>query len=83
MENFLKAFQGQSHRAGLFEHAHDRAQIDRVPGSGGNSTFGDLDMDNYMRPVFYTAVIGWILIGCWIATLRYRVRIIEDKRNSF
>ncbi|WP_313261029.1 cytochrome c biogenesis protein [Sphingobacterium sp.] len=53
------------------------------PGSGGNSTFGDLDMDNYMRPVFYTAVIGWILIGCWIATIRYRVRIIEDKRNSF
>ncbi len=53
------------------------------PGSGGNSTFGDLDMDNYMRPVFYTAVIGWILIGTWIATLRYRIRLIEDKRNSF
>ena len=53
------------------------------PGSGGNSTFGDLDMDNYMRPVFYSAVIGWILIGVWIATLRYRVRMIEDRRNSF
>ncbi len=53
------------------------------PGSGGNSSFGDLDMDNYMRPVFYTAVIGWILIGTWIATLRYRIRLIEDKRNSF
>ncbi|MCT1525878.1 cytochrome c biogenesis protein [Sphingobacterium hotanense] len=53
------------------------------PGSGGNSTFGDLDMDSYMRPVFYTAVVGWILIGVWITTLRYRVRIIEDKKNSF
>jgi len=52
------------------------------PGSGGNSTFGSLDMDNNMRPVFYTAVIGWILIGTWIATLRYRIRLIEDKRNS-
>lgn len=52
------------------------------PGSGGNSTFGSLDMDNNMRPVFYTAVIGWILIGIWIATLRYRIRLIEDKRNS-
>ncbi len=51
------------------------------PGSGGNSTFSDLDMDNYMRPVFYTAVIGWILVGVWICTLRYRVRLIENKRK--
>lgn len=49
------------------------------PGSGGNSTFGDLDMDNYMRPVFYTAVIGWIMLGIWICTLRYRLRNIESK----
>jgi len=52
------------------------------PGSGGNSTFGDLDMDNYMRPVFYTAVIGWILTGVWICTLRYRIRLIENKRTQ-
>lgn len=51
------------------------------PGSGGNGTFGDLDMDNQMRPVFYTATIGWILIGVWICTLRYRVRLLENKRN--
>ncbi|MBD1435139.1 cytochrome c biogenesis protein CcsA [Sphingobacterium sp. DN00404] len=51
------------------------------PGSGGNGTFGDLDMDNQMRPVFYTAIIGWILIGVWICTLRYRVRLLENKRN--
>ncbi|WP_148907050.1 cytochrome c biogenesis protein [Sphingobacterium allocomposti] len=51
------------------------------PGSGGNSTFGDLDMDNQMRPVFYTAVAGWILIGIWICTLRYRMRLLENKRN--
>jgi len=52
------------------------------PGSGGNGTFGDLDMSNQMRPVFYTAVIGWILIGLWISTLRYRLRLIENKRNE-
>ncbi|NGF57898.1 cytochrome c biogenesis protein CcsA [Parapedobacter sp. SGR-10] len=52
------------------------------PGSGGNSTFGDLDMDNYMRPVFYTAVAGWILTGVWICTLRYRIRLIENKRTQ-
>ncbi|HLT86571.1 MAG TPA: cytochrome c biogenesis protein [Sphingobacterium sp.] len=51
------------------------------PGSGGNGTFGDLDMDNQMRPVFYTAIIGWVLIGVWICTLRYRVRLLENKRN--
>lgn len=52
------------------------------PGSGGNSTFGDLDMDSQMRPVFYTAIIGWILIGIWICTLRYRVRLLENKKTS-
>lgn len=52
------------------------------PGSGGNGTFGDLDMNNNMRPIFYTAVIGWILVGTWICTLRYRVRLIENKRNQ-
>jgi len=52
------------------------------PGSGGNGTFGDLDMSNQMRPVFYTAIIGWVLIGLWISTLRYRLRLIENKRND-
>ena len=52
------------------------------PGSGGNSTFGELDMDNYMRPVFYTAVIGWILTGVWVSTIRYRLRLLENKSNK-
>lgn len=52
------------------------------PGSGGNSTFGDLDMDNYMRPVFYTAVIGWIMIGIWLCTIRYRIRILQNNIES-
>ncbi len=30
------------------------------------------DLDNRMRMVFYPAVIGWILLGIWIATLRIR-----------
>lgn len=52
------------------------------PGSGGNSTFGDLDMDNNMRPVFYSAAIGWILFGTWIASLRYRLRMLEDRQQD-
>lgn len=52
------------------------------PGNGGNGTFGDLDMDGTLRPIFYAAVVGWILIGVWIATLRYRLRLVENHRNQ-
>jgi len=49
------------------------------PGSGGNPGFNMYDLDNRMRMVFYPAVIGWILVGIWVATLRVRMRAIEDK----
>ncbi|SHG92580.1 heme exporter protein C [Chryseolinea serpens] len=49
------------------------------PGSGGNPGFNMYDLDNRMRMVFYPAVIGWILIGIWVTTLRVRMRGIEDK----
>jgi len=32
-----------------------------------------------MRMFFYPAVAGWILLGVWIATLRIRVRLINEK----
>ena len=47
------------------------------PGNGGNPAFGKYDMDNGMRMVFYPAIIGWTLLGVWIAGLRIRLRIIE------
>jgi heme exporter protein C len=47
------------------------------PGNGGNPGFGRYDLDRNMRLVFYPACIGWILVGVWIATLRYRIRLIE------
>ncbi|MDF3076717.1 MAG: ccsA [Sphingobacteriaceae bacterium] len=49
------------------------------PGNGGNPAFGKMDMDNTMRTVFYPAMIAWPVIGVWIATLRYRIRKIENK----
>ncbi|KGE15342.1 cytochrome c biogenesis protein [Sphingobacterium deserti] len=52
------------------------------PGSGGNGTFRDLDMNSQMRPIFYISVIGWILIGIWIFTLRYRLRLLENRKNQ-
>jgi heme exporter protein C len=49
------------------------------PGSGGNPGFNMYDLDSKMRLVFYPAVAGWILLGVWIATLRIRVRLINEK----
>lgn len=49
------------------------------PGSGGNPGFNMYDLDSKMRMVFYPAVAGWILLGVWIATLRIRVRNIDEK----
>jgi heme exporter protein C len=52
------------------------------PGNGGNPAFGKLDMDNRMRVVLYPAFIAWALIGIWIASIRYRIRLIEYKKNA-
>lgn len=54
------------------------------PGNGGNPGFNAYDLDNNLRKVFYTAVIGWTMLGFWIACIRWRIRIIhsilENKR---
>jgi heme exporter protein C len=49
------------------------------PGNGGNPGFNTYDLDSRMRLVFYPACIGWILMGVWIASLRTRVKIVEEK----
>jgi heme exporter protein C len=49
------------------------------PGSGGNPGFNMYDLDSKMRMVFYPAVMGWILLGFWIATVRIRIRTLEEK----
>jgi heme exporter protein C len=49
------------------------------PGNGGNPAFAAYDLDARMRMVFYPAVIGWILIGAWIAQIISRMQQI--KRN--
>lgn len=48
------------------------------PGSGGNPGFNMYDLDNNMRKVFYPAVAGWILLGVWIASIRVRLRKVEE-----
>ena len=49
------------------------------PGSGGNPAMGGEDLDSTMRMIFYPAIIGWTLMGFWIATLRYRYKALEEK----
>lgn len=49
------------------------------PGNGGNPAFGKYDMNSEMRIVFWPACLGWILISVWIATLRFRIRSLENK----
>ena len=53
------------------------------PGNGGNPAFSNLDMDGLMRAVFYPAIIGWMLIGIWVMTLRYRYRLLERGDDNF
>jgi heme exporter protein C len=48
------------------------------PGSGGNPGFNIYDLDNRMRLIFYPAVVGWILLGWWIATVRVRLKAVEE-----
>lgn len=52
------------------------------PGKGGNPGFNTYDLDNQMKMIFYPAVIGWILLGCWVLQLRYRISQINRKLTN-
>ncbi len=47
------------------------------PGNGGNPGFNTYDVDEKMRMVFYPAIIGWTLIGIWMANLKVRYMQIK------
>jgi heme exporter protein C len=50
------------------------------PGQEGNPALNYNDIDARMRLVFYPAVLGWTLLGVWIATLRIRIGMLEEKK---
>jgi heme exporter protein C len=52
------------------------------PGQEGNPALNFNDIDARMRMVFYPAVIGWTLLGTWIATLKIRLDILREKKWS-
>lgn len=49
-------------------------------GSEGNPGLNPNDTSPQMEMVFLPAIIGWILLGVWIATLRIRLRFITEKK---
>jgi heme exporter protein C len=52
------------------------------PGATGNPAFGSEDLDNTMRLVFYPAIVGWTLMGAWIAQLRFRYQRLWDRAGG-
>lgn len=52
------------------------------PGNGGNPGFNAYDLDSKLRLVFYPAVVGWTLLGVWLASLSIRLRIIKNKLHE-
>jgi heme exporter protein C len=49
------------------------------PGNGGNPGLGGEDLDNTLRMVFYPAVIGFTLLGTWMASLWSRFKNVEEQ----
>ena len=49
------------------------------PGAGGNPGFGGEDLDSTMRAVFYPGIIGFTLVGVWLAQLWWRVRGLSQR----
>jgi heme exporter protein C len=50
------------------------------PGGEGNPALNYKDIDSRMRLVFYPAVIGWSLLGVWIATIKVRTGLLKEKK---
>ena len=53
-----------------------------APGSeSGNPALDRKDLDAGMRMVFYPAVIGWTLLGVWIASLKIRIKLLAHRQK--
>jgi len=51
------------------------------PGNDGNPALDvKNDISSSMRIVFYPAVIGWTLLGVWIATIKIRMQLLSHKK---
>lgn len=46
---------------------------------GGNPAMGGGSLDATMRIIFWPAVIGWLLLGIWISSLKIRISLLANK----
>jgi heme exporter protein C len=53
------------------------------PGSGGNPGFNMYDLDSRMRLVLYPGVLGWFVIGFWIAENRIKYKLLYEQYAEF
>lgn len=52
------------------------------PGAGDTQGFTVYDMNNNLRKVFYPAVVGWMLLANWVASLYWRYNILINNDNE-
>jgi heme exporter protein C len=52
------------------------------PGNGGNPAFNKYDLNFQMRLVFYPAIAAFTLLGIWIASLRIRIKLLQNNFND-
>jgi heme exporter protein C len=50
------------------------------PGGENNPAMDFRDSSGTMKVVFYPAIIGWILLGLWITTIRIRISLLKEKK---
>lgn len=51
------------------------------PGNGGNPALGGEDLENTLRMAFYPAIIGFTLLGLWIASISVRMKELKERVN--
>lgn len=51
-------------------------------GVEGNPGFNGDDLNTAMKYVVRPAYVGWALLGVWIATLRLRIRVLAEKKQT-
>jgi len=65
----------------IFTLIYPRMHASLHPGNGGNPGFNSYDLDSTMRIVFYPAVIGFILLGVWMSSVRIRIEQLKSKES--
>ena len=52
------------------------------PGGANDDALMVFKMYPNLRAIFYPAVIGWALVGVWLATLRTRIAVLKQVNND-